>query len=128
MREAISSSDFTDPTTRRVKQPSISIISQRYWRAAARFSKPGKLNYAIPDEPTTVHDMLLQKSDGAFQLIVWSEKDKGTNNVTVNLGKTYVPVKVYDPTVGTTPVQTLASINSLMLTFSDHPVIISLPK
>jgi hypothetical protein len=32
--------------------------------------KPGKLGYSIPKQPATVHDMLLQNSNGMFQL--WS--------------------------------------------------------
>ncbi|MDQ2800156.1 MAG: glycosyl hydrolase, partial [Armatimonadota bacterium] len=89
--------------------------------------KPDTLNYAIPGEPATVHDMLLQKSDGTFDLIVWSELVQGTNRVTVHLGSPRTGVKVYDPTVGIAPVQTPHKINSLTLTLSDHPVIIAIP-
>ncbi len=90
-------------------------------------SKPGRLNYSIPEEPATVHDLLLQKSDGSFALVVWNELVKGTNNVQVNLGGTYTSVKIYDPTVGTTPVQTNSEINSLTLPLSNHPLIIAIP-
>lgn len=89
-------------------------------------SKPGKINYAIPEEPATVHDLLLQKSDGSFALVVWNELLKGTNNVQVNLGGTYASVKIYDPTVGITPVQTNSEINSLTLPLSNHPLILSI--
>jgi len=88
--------------------------------------KPGSLNYSIPDEPATVHDLLLQKSDGTFELVVWGEQVKGASNVTVHLGDAYASVKVYDPTVGTTPLRTLKKINSLALTLSDHPLIVSI--
>jgi hypothetical protein len=90
-------------------------------------SKPGKLNYSIPDEPATVHDLLLQKSDGTFALVVWSELVKGTNNVQVNLGGTYKSVEILDPTVGTTSVQTNSEVNSLTLALSNHPLILSIP-
>jgi hypothetical protein len=90
-------------------------------------SKLGKINYSIPKEPATVHDLLLQKSDGTFALVVWNELVKGTNNVQVNLGDTYATIKIYDPTVGTTPVQTNSEINSLTLPLSNHPLIISIP-
>jgi hypothetical protein len=87
--------------------------------------EPGKLDYPIPEEPATVHDMLLQNSDGTLQLVVWGERVTGANRVTVRLGGAYPSVKVYDPTVGTEPVQTSSRIDSLTLTLSDHPLIIA---
>ena len=89
---------------------------------------PGALNYSIPGEPATVHDLLLQKSTGAFELVVWDEHapvgTPPTDNVTVNLGGTHGTVNVYDPTVGTGVVQTRANVSSVPLTLSDHPMII----
>jgi hypothetical protein len=87
-------------------------------------ASPGKVGYSIPDEPATVHDMLLQKSDGTFELAVWGEQVKGSNNVTVNLGIPYASVKVYDPTVGATPTQTLNNTGSVPLTLSDHVLLV----
>lgn len=89
---------------------------------------PGKLNYSIPNQPETVHDLLLQKSDGTFELVVWGERVSGSDNVTVNLGGTYASVKIYDPTVGTEATETLANVNSVALTLSDHPVVIEIPR
>jgi hypothetical protein len=92
-------------------------------------AKPGLLNYSLAEQPATVHDMLLQKSDGTFALVVWGERLKGADEVPVDLGDTYPLVKVYDPTAGTEPVQTRRGINSLKLTVSDHPLIITIvPK
>ena len=51
-------------------------------------AKPGQLNYSIAEQPATVHDMLLQKSDGTFELVVWGERLKGSDDVTVHLGET----------------------------------------
>ena len=89
--------------------------------------KPGWLNYSIPEEPATVHDLLLQKSDGTFALVVWSELVKGTNNVSIHLGSKYAAVKIYDPTAGTTPVQTNREVSSITLSLSNHPLIIAIP-
>jgi hypothetical protein len=88
--------------------------------------KPGKLNYSIPTEPATMHDLLLQKSDGMFELVVWNERLSGSDTVTVQLGGNYPSVTVYDPTIGTSPTQTLSNVNSVPLTLSNHPVIIEL--
>jgi hypothetical protein len=93
-------------------------------RGATR--SPGQLEYSIPDEPATVHDMLLQNSDGTFQLVVWGERVQGGDRVTIHLGDTRASVKVYDPTAGTQPVQTLALARSIPLTLTNHPWIISI--
>ncbi len=88
---------------------------------------PGKLDYVIAGEPATVHDLLLQKSDGTFALAVWDEKPSGGSDaVTVDLGTSRATVTVYDPTMGTSPSQTLSGVRSVPLTLSDHPVVLEL--
>ena len=88
---------------------------------------PGALNYSIPSEPATVHDLLLQKSNGTFYLAVWDERSTGIMDpVTVNLGGTHASVTVYDPTTGTTAVRTLSNVSSVGLTLSDHPLILAI--
>jgi hypothetical protein len=87
--------------------------------------KPGRLSYSLSEQPATVHEMLLQQSDGTFKLVVWGERLKGSDDVTVRLGGIHPAVKVYDPTIGTEPVQVLAAVDSLKLSLSDHPLIIA---
>ncbi|HVX15571.1 MAG TPA: hypothetical protein VHC22_30570 [Pirellulales bacterium] len=84
-------------------------------------TSPGRLNYSLSRQPATVHDLLLQKSDGTYALIVWNERVKGSDEVEVRLGATCQGVTVYDPTVGTDPVKSLGAVDSLSLTLSDHP-------
>jgi hypothetical protein len=85
---------------------------------------PGKFPYAIPGQPATVHDLLLQKSHGAFQLVVWGERVRGSDMVTVNLAADSATVKVYDPTVGTAATRVLRNVKSVDLTLTNHPVIL----
>jgi hypothetical protein len=88
---------------------------------------PGKLDYSIANQPATVHDLLLQKSNGTFELVVWNERPMGgTDDVTVNVGKSRPSVKVYDPTTGTSPTSTQTAVSSVQLTLSDHPLIVEL--
>jgi hypothetical protein len=87
---------------------------------------PGKLDYSIANEPPTVHDLLLQRSDGVFQLVVWGEQVTGANNITVKLGSTHATVKIYDATVGTAPIQTLTNVTSVPLTVTDHAITIEI--
>ena len=93
--------------------------------------KPGpqpveKLDYSIPGEPPTVHDMLLQKSDRTMELLVWGEQLAGSSEVQVELGSRQKHVSLYDPTVDTSPTQKLANVSSVQLTVSDHPLVIEL--
>jgi hypothetical protein len=88
-------------------------------------AKPGRLNYSLAEQPATVHAMLLQKSDGTFMLVVWGERLRGTDEVTVGLGGSYPRVTVYDPTVGVEPIETRREIDSLKLTVGDHPLVIA---
>jgi hypothetical protein len=95
--------------------------------ADAGTGTPTRLDYSIPTKPPAVHDLLLQKSQGTFDLVVWDERPSGgTDDVTVNLGRTFATVKVYDPTTGTAPTQTLSSVASVTVTLTDHPVVIEL--
>jgi hypothetical protein len=87
---------------------------------------PGKLDYSIANAPSTIHDLLLQKSSGVFELVVWGEQVRGANSITVNLGKTHATVKIYDTTLGTTPIHILSDVNSVPLTVSDHALILEI--
>lgn len=87
----------------------------------------GQVSYSISDQPDTVHDLLLQKSNGTFYLVVWGERFAGgSDNITVNLEKTYGTVRLYDPTRGVTATQTLTNPRLIALTLSNHPVVIEM--
>lgn len=92
-----------------------------------RLAKPGRLAYAIPNMPTTVHDLLLQKSDGTFALVVWSERVKGTNEVAVRFDAPQTKVSLYDPTVGTFPTTVTGHVDAIRLSLTDHPIVIEIP-
>jgi hypothetical protein len=89
-------------------------------------ARPGRLDYTIPEQPATVHDLLLQKADGTFALVVWGERVTGSDEVTVRLGGKYPAVRVYDPTTGAEPVRTERAVEAVALTVSDHPLVLML--
>jgi hypothetical protein len=92
-------------------------------------AKADQLDFTIPNQPETVHELLLQHSEGTFQLVVWGERLSGQDRVTVRFGAKHAQVRIYDPTIGIEPTQTLANVNSLDLTLSDHPLVIAIsPK
>lgn len=84
----------------------------------------GAVPYSITNLPAYGHDLLLQKSNGKYELVVWGEGATASSSVTVNLGSQRTNVTVYDPTIGTAATQILGSVTSVPLTVSDHPFII----
>ncbi|WP_285008048.1 hypothetical protein [Pedobacter faecalis] len=88
--------------------------------------KTSSLTYSIADQPNTVHDLLLQNSNGKFQLVVWGERVSGSDEVTVSLGNKVRSIQVYDPTLGINPTQTLRNTRSIKLALSDHPLILEI--
>jgi hypothetical protein len=89
---------------------------------------PGKLNYSISNQPGTTHSLLLQKSNKKFEIVIWSEKISGSDDIIVTLDSTYRTIYIYDPTIGIGPVQTINDKSSIGLKMTDHPIIIELAK
>ncbi len=88
---------------------------------------PGRLDFSIPSQPATVHELLLQKSDGRFELVVWNERFAGgADTVTVKLGTPAPASTLFDPTLGQLPIQTWTNVSLVTLTLSNHPVILEI--
>ena len=56
-------------------------------------------------QTSTVHDLILQKSIGVFELEMWGEQVAGASDITISLGSARAKVTIYDTTVGVTPIQ-----------------------
>jgi hypothetical protein len=85
-----------------------------------------EFNYSIANQPETVHDMLLQKSDGSLCLVIWNERfTGGTDDITVNFGST-CSVEIYDIKQGTEPIQKYSNIKSVDMTLHCNPYIIKI--
>lgn len=108
--------------------------------AAGTAAKPITIappDYAVSGLPSTGNSMAIADPDGTFDIAVWNEPQiwngatrsetapSGTP-VTVHLGGTYASVSVYDPMVGTAPVETLSGVGQVRLSVTDHPLIIEL--
>ena len=91
---------------------------------------PGTLAYAIPHQPATSHDLLLQKSNGHFLLVVWGERfgSGGVDRLTVRFGKKVKHINVYDPTTGMAIVNSYQKTASLDVEVSDHPIVLEIKK
>ncbi|MDR1518327.1 MAG: glycosyl hydrolase [Dysgonamonadaceae bacterium] len=88
----------------------------------------GKLNYGIADQPETTHDLLLQKSNGHFMLVLWGERfaSGGADNIRVDLGRARKNVRIFDPTIGTEAIGALKNVRSVEVSLTDHPMIIEI--
>jgi hypothetical protein len=88
--------------------------------------RPGFLSYTIKDRLETTHDLLLQKSDGTFMLVLWGERygSGGTDDVTIEFGKSRRNLRVFDPTVSHEAIGEYNNTNSVNISLSDHPVIV----
>jgi hypothetical protein len=93
------------------------------------------LSYSLTGLPGTGNSLLIEKSSGAQDIVVWNEPqiwDSNTSTeitvpattVTVNLGATYGTVNVFDPLVSSSAVQTLTNVSSVPLSVTDHPLIV----
>jgi len=97
----------------------------------------GSLNYSLGNMPASGNSMVLGKSNGAYDLVVWAEPkvwdaststeiSNPTQTVSVNLGSVHHSVNVYDPMNGTTPIATYTDVSSITVPLSDHPLIIEI--
>jgi hypothetical protein len=73
-----------------------------------------------------VHSLLLQKSTGEYDLVVWDERVQGTDTATVDFGVPQKSVRVFDITRGTSAIEQLTNTASVRLTLSNHAMILKL--
>jgi hypothetical protein len=86
---------------------------------------PGSVNCSFSGMPSTGYAMLMQKSNGNYELALWGEAfaSRTSSMVTINLGATY-PVKVYDITQGSAPVREPGRVATVQLPLTDHVMIV----
>ena len=88
----------------------------------------GYIAYEIPNQPSTTHDLLLQKGNGKYMLVIWGEcfGSGSSEHIIVRFGKKIKNLSVYDPTIGVNSIQNHKNISTLALEMSDHPIILAL--
>jgi hypothetical protein len=91
-------------------------------------TQPQQLNYALENRPSTVHDLLLQKSDGEFDLVIWDERAHGADHTTVIFGNLQPVLRFYDITKGSAPIETYQGVRRVDLSLSDHAVVLVVPN
>ncbi|WP_234681958.1 hypothetical protein [Bradyrhizobium monzae] len=95
------------------------------------------LAYTINNLPTSGNSMVLAKSNGAYELVVWAEpqlwndaKDTEISNpatqAKVHLGSVHKTVTIYDPLNTSKPIAVYTNVQDFTLPVSDHPLIIEI--
>ncbi|MEY9394104.1 hypothetical protein ABIF66_004769 [Bradyrhizobium japonicum] len=95
------------------------------------------LNYTLDNMPASGNSMVLGKSNGAYELVVWAEPKvwndatdteiaNPTTSVTVNLGSVHHLINVYDPLKGSSPIATYTDVSQIVVPITDHPLIIEI--
>ena len=101
----------------------------------ASFLDTASLGYAVSGLPGTGQDLLLQKSDGSFALVLWAEPtiwNEATHTpiavpdhaITLSLGAPARSIRFFDPLLSAIPSQNATNATSITVAVSDHPVIL----
>ena len=101
---------------------------------AASFT-PTALAYSLSGLPSTGNSIAFEKSGGTYDIAVWNEPQiwneatgteivAASTPVTVQLGRTYASVEVFDPLVSATAISTLTDVSSVRISVTDHPLIV----
>jgi hypothetical protein len=85
---------------------------------------PAKIDLFLEGQTSLVHDLLLRRSDGMFQYIIWGEMIEGNIETVLHFKKPPESLSIYDPTVGTEPIRLASSPKTIQLTLSDHPLVV----
>ncbi|QOZ75352.1 hypothetical protein XH83_07805 [Bradyrhizobium sp. CCBAU 53351] len=101
-------------------------------------TSPGTLAYNITGLPSTASSMLLEKSSGAFDIVLWngnatlyngtSVVTPPTSEVTISLPSAVSSIKIFDPIKGTTAIQTVSNVSSITVGLSADPIIIEIEQ
>lgn len=87
------------------------------------------LRFEVIDEPETVHHLLLQKSNGTFELVIWGESyNGGSEDIRINFARPCKQIHIYDPTIGSEVIETLKNTDTITLTMTDHPIVVEIVK
>jgi hypothetical protein len=96
-----------------------------------------QLAYSLNTNNISVHHLLLQKSDGEFDLILWQEVPSydyqnqtdiavPQEPVTLTLGRNAVSIRAYEPAAKAEPLQVLFNTARVDLRVPDHPVVVQI--
>ena len=104
---------------------------------SAEPGQPTQLAWSLSSAGESIHHLLLQKSSGEFDLVLWQEIPSYNftsqaeiinpdANVTLTLGRRTKNVTVYEPSMQSAPVKTFADTASVPLAVPDRPLVVKI--
>jgi Ca2+-binding RTX toxin-like protein len=104
---------------------------------AASGSALGQLGYSVTGLDSTGHSLVLQKADGAYDVVIWAEPQiwnasahqeiaASAQTATLSLSQAVGGYAIYDPLSGTAPIGSGGQTSSISVAVTDHPVIVEL--
>ncbi len=98
---------------------------------------PAALSYSVAGAPSSAQQILLQKRDGSFYLVMWNrvsvwnvsnrtDVDPADVPVTVNLGQPIASAEVFEPNVSASAVSSASNPSSLKLNLSERVMVVKL--
>jgi hypothetical protein len=119
------------------------LLSDARWNAKTRRWEtksfiPGSLEFSLSKVPSTVHSVLLQKSNGRFFVIIWNEVknwepktgtpvDVNPVNAQLRIEADVTQIRTFVPNdSGTEPTGTTNQANAIRLAILDRPTIVEI--
>ena len=90
----------------------------------AAVSAPSGVELFLEGQTPLVHDLLLRRSDGRFQYVIWGEMLHGSTETLLHFASPPDSVQIFNPTTGTEPIRTAHAPDAISLTLSDHPLVV----
>jgi hypothetical protein len=103
--------------------------------AAASDFTPTALNYSITGLPSSGDSLVIEKSSGVYDLVIWAEPDiwnqtthtpiaAATQSVTVSFASPFAQASVFDPMVSDSALQSVSNASAVTVALSDHPIVV----
>jgi len=104
---------------------------------SAEPASPKQLTWSLSEPQRTIHHLLLQKTNGELDLVLWQEvpsydvrEQRDIANppekTVLNLGQTARLVTLYEPVLQEAPLKSLAHTASVPLEIPDHPLVVAI--
>jgi hypothetical protein len=104
---------------------------------AARPDQLSKLPWTLAPITESTHHLLLQKSNGEFDLILWREvssfdvrKQKDIDGppaaTVLKLARTAKQVTLYEPVIQSAPIKSFSNTTDISIAIPDHPLVIAI--
>jgi len=95
------------------------------------------LNYTIKGLPASGSSLLIEKSSGVYDLVIWAEPAiwnaktnapiaAPTDSVVVDFAAPFAQASVFDPLASDSPTRTVTDASAVTIALTDHPMIIQI--